>query len=218
MTPGFAKAVDPIFLIVLDLLERIEQNKPISINEERNRIQKRIDNSEMMLGNTPDWELAKYALVSWIDSMLIGSPWSGSNWWENNPLERTYFFGRNAFTQFFTKAKEASMLTNKDALEVYYLCVVLGFRGFYNEPSAAQYAGQMGLPPRLEEWANQTAASIQIGLGRPPIENSPIVGDGAPPLEGRARLIMMSLFGTAVIAAAVAYAIFCFPYINQSPP
>lgn len=215
MTPGFAKAVDPIFLVVLDLLERIEQNKPIAVNEERSRIQKRIDNSEMQLGNTPDWELAKYALVSWIDSMLIGSPWSGSNWWENNPLERTYFFGRNAFTQFFSKAKEASLLANKDALEVYYLCVVLGFRGFYNEPSAAQYAGQLGLPPRLEEWANQTAASIQIGLGRPPLENSPVVGDGAPPLEGRARLLLMSLLGTGLIAAALAYAVFCFPFINQ---
>ncbi len=215
MTPAFAKAVDPIFLCVLDLLERIEQNKPIVINEERSRIQRHIDNSEMMLGNTPDWELAKYALVSWIDSMLIGSPWSGSNWWENNPLERTYFFGRNAFTQFFTKAKEASMLTNKDALEVYYLCVVLGFRGFYNEPTAAMYAGQIGLPGRLEEWANQTATSIQIGLGRPQIENSPIVGDGAPPLEGRSRLITMSLIGTAMVAAALGYFFFLYTTIGH---
>jgi type VI secretion system protein ImpK len=215
MTPAFAKAVDPIFLCVLDLLERIEQNKPIVINEERSRIQRHIDNSEMKLGNTPDWELAKYAMVSWIDSMLIGSPWSGSNWWENNPLERTYFFGRNAFTQFFTKAKEASMLTNKDALEVYYLCVVLGFRGFYNEPTAAQYASQMGLPPRLEEWANQTAASIQIGLGRPQIENSPIVGDGAPPLDGKSRLVTMSLVGTALVAAALAYALLLFPTLGK---
>ena len=86
MTPKFAKAVDNVFLGVLDLLERIERNQSINVSDERTRIQKRIDNAEAQLGSTQDWQLAKYALVSWIDSMLIGAPWDGNTWWENNPL------------------------------------------------------------------------------------------------------------------------------------
>ena len=107
MTPKFAKAVDNVFLGVLDLLERIERNQSINVSDERTRIQKRIDNAEAQLGSTQDWQLAKYALVSWIDSMLIGAPWDGNTWWENNPLERTYFFDRNAYTYFYARAREA---------------------------------------------------------------------------------------------------------------
>ena len=39
---------------------------------------------------------------------LIGAPWDGSEWWENNPLERECFHDRAAFTNFYAKAKEAA--------------------------------------------------------------------------------------------------------------
>jgi hypothetical protein len=35
MTPEFASAVDPVFLYVLDLLDRIERGEPIARDEER---------------------------------------------------------------------------------------------------------------------------------------------------------------------------------------
>lgn len=207
MTPKFAKAVDTVFLGVLDLLERIERNQSIMVSDERTRIQKKIDHAEAQLGATQDWHLAKYALVSWIDSMLIGAPWEGNNWWENNPLERTYFFDRNAYTQFYTKAREAAALPNKDALEVYYICVVMGFRGLYGDAQGTMLAEQMGLPPRLDDWARQTAASIQLGQGRPPIHERPKLGDGAPPLNGRSSLFGMAGFGIILFGLALGYLI-----------
>lgn len=205
MTPKFAKAVDRVFLFVMDLLQKIEQGQPIDVADARNRTEKHIDAAEGMIGQTADWDLAKYALVAWVDSMLIENPWEGQNWWENNPLERKYFFGRNAFTQFFTKARDAAALPTKDALEVYYICTVLGFRGMYGEAASAQMAAQMGLPPKLEEWARQIATSIQLGHGRPPIEDAPVLGDGAPPLDGKSQLIAMATVSIGLLTAAVGY-------------
>lgn len=205
MTPAFAQSVDPIFLYVLQLLERISQNRPAEVEEVRRQVQKRIDDAEMSLHNSPQWQLAKYAIVCWIDSMLIHAPWPGNNWWENNPLERAYFHGRDAYTLFYAKAKEAANLPSKDALEVFYLCVVLGFRGFYEASTSAQFAAQLGLPPRIEDWTQQSGASIQIGLGRPVVEAAPQVGDGAPPLEGRSQLAVMSVFAVLSLAALAAY-------------
>ena len=199
MTPEFAKAVDPIFLHVLELLERIERNETPVAKDERARVRAQIDRAEAMLGRKPDWELAKYAMVAWIDDLLIEAPWDGRMWWEENALEVELFNSRDAFTKFYTQAEEAQQLTKKDALEVFYVCVVLGFRGLYRDTSVD--AEMMGLPSSLDEWARKTAMAINLGLGRPPITVNSRPGEGAPPLEGRFNLVGMSI--VAVILTAI---------------
>ena len=42
--------------------------------EEKNTINNFLRNAEAHLGQKADWELAKYALVSWIDEVLIQAP------------------------------------------------------------------------------------------------------------------------------------------------
>jgi type VI secretion system protein ImpK len=210
MTPTFAAAVDPIFLHVLGLLERISNNESPSPSEERTAINNWLRNAEALLGQKQDWELAKYALVAWIDDMLIEAPWDGRLWWKENALEVELFNTRDRATVFYTKAKDAAKLTRRDALEVFYVCVVLGFRGLYRDSAAAFLADQLGLPPDLDSWARQAAKSIQLGQGRPPIQAAPIPGEGAPPLEGRYLLIGTALLGVvlAMLSAMVAMVLF----------
>jgi hypothetical protein len=85
---------------------------------------------------------------------------------------------------------------------VFYVCVVLGFRGLYRDNAAAFLADQLGLPPNLEGWASQTSKSIQLGQGRPSITESPRPGSGAPPLDGKYLLIGTALLGIALAAVA----------------
>ncbi len=203
MTPEFAAAVDNLFLYVLDLLERIERQEEPAASDERIRIRGRIERAEAKLGRRQDWELAKYALVAWIDDMLIEAPWQGRHWWKENALEFEVFNSSNAFTAFYTKANDASALTKKDALEVFYICVVLGFRGLYRDPSAAMQSEQFGLPPDLESWARETAMAIRLGQGRPPIAETGHPGLGAPPLGGKFHLVGMSLLGVVLAAFTV---------------
>ncbi|MDD4268217.1 MAG: DotU family type IV/VI secretion system protein [Pirellulales bacterium] len=204
MTPEFASAADPVFLHVLDLLERIGRGEDPPAAEERGRIRGWIDQAEAHLGQREDWMLAKYALVAWIDDLLIDAPWEGRSWWRENALEVEVFNTRLRNEEFYAKARLASSLTAKDALEVFYLCVVLGFRGLYRDPAAAAVlAPPRGLPADLETWARQTSAAVASGLGRPAISDATQPGAGAPPLEGLTALVSSTLTGAVLAAFAL---------------
>ncbi len=201
MIPEFCQAVDPIFLYVLELLERIARNENPAPDDERVRIRGWIDRAESLLGQGKGWQLAKYALAGWIDEVLINAPWEGRRWWKENALEVEVFNTRSRHERFYIKAKEASSLTEKDALETFYVCVVLGFRGVYRDPAkAAAEAGRLGLPADLEAWAKQAAMAIRLGQGRPHIPTADEPVQGAAPLDGPFMLIW-SLFVAMVLSA-----------------
>jgi type VI secretion system protein ImpK len=211
MTPKFAKAVDPVFMHVLGLLERIVRDENPPVSEERVKIRGWLDQAEGQLGHGQDWQLAKYALVSWIDDVLIDAPWEGRNWWKENALEVEIFNTRLRNEQFYMKGKEAASLPSKDALEVFYVAVVLGFRGLYRDPNAAAVLAEpRGLPPDLEAWAKQTSMAIQLGQGRPQVSESHEPIAGAPPLNGPSMLIWSSFFG---VTLAVFLTIFAWLFV-----
>jgi len=205
MTPEFAKAVDPVFLYVLGLLERIGRDERITVEEERLRIRGQLDQAEAYLGQGADWEAAKYALVSWIDEVLIEAPWPSGEWWKNNSLEWEEFKSNDRSEEFYVRAKrDASALRRKDALEVFYVCVVLGFRGLYRDPErTAALAEPLELPPDLETWARQTSMAIQLGRGRPPISDGSVPIEGAPPLGGPFTLIWASVIGVILAVLTI---------------
>ena len=211
MTPNFAAAVDPIFQFVLDLQEQIERGKVSSPSHERERLRLRFQEAEQKLQrHEKEWELAKYALVSWIDDVLIEeTPWEGRNYWENNALEFEMFKTKDRATQYYVKAKKAVTLTRTDALEVYFVCAALGFRGFYRDPSDAEVpllADHLDLPQDFEAWAKQTAGSIRWGYGRPPIDQvRRSAGDNAP-LEGKFALLGTVVLGAILAAVLVGFA------------
>ena len=202
MTPHFAAAVDPVFLHVLGVLDRISRNEAPDAREERELIKNWLRNAESQLGQKSDWELAKYAFVSWIDDVFIDAPWEGRTWWRENALEVELFKTRDRATTFYTKAKEAAKLTRRDALEVFYVCVVLGFRGLYREKESAFLADQLNLPATLESWAGQTSKSIELGQGRPRIDPTSRPGNGAPPMDGKFSLMGVSLMSVILTAAS----------------
>lgn len=215
MSPRFAAAVDPIFLLVLDLLDRISRNEALVAEDERDRLQNQFREAEAQLGEKQGWEQAKYALASWIDDVLIEAPWEGRNWWVNNSLEFAYFKTRDRATEFFTKANQAAELSKRDALEVFYVSVVLGFRGMYGLSESAFLAEQLNLPMDIESWAKKMSRSIQLGQGRPPIMGTARAGAGAPPLDGKFHLVGTSLCGVVLAAFVMVVGYFVF-FANAS--
>jgi type VI secretion system protein ImpK len=191
MTPKFSEAVDPVFLHVLRLLERINRGEATSAKEERQHIRDLITQAEGHLGQAPDWQLAKYALVAWIDEVLIEAAWNGGTWWRENALEQEIFSGMRAYHQFYVRAKDATALPRRDALEVFYVCVVLGFRGLYRDPvEAIAEAEALGMPADLETWARQTSTAI---------EEKGLLPNGAPALESKAFFVSYLLIGVILI-------------------
>jgi type VI secretion system protein ImpK len=83
---------------------------------------------------------------------------------------------------------------------------VLGFRGLYREPTlAAMLTQQHGLPADLPTWAKQTAMSIRLGQGRPPLAGPKREVLGAPPLKPKARVVWPWLFASMLAAWNVIY-------------
>src|SRR4051794_40166261 len=82
----------------------------------------------------PDVELAeaRYPLVAFIDEQVLKSTWHGRTEWMSQPLQLIYYREYTAGENFFVRLR--ALLQNGSrpfALEIYYLCMALGFRGAY---------------------------------------------------------------------------------------
>ncbi len=70
----------------------------------------------------------RYALVCWLDELFIlHSPWESV--WNERKLEVALYGTNNRAWKFWEQARLAETRSSPDALEVFYLCVMLGFRG-----------------------------------------------------------------------------------------
>lgn len=214
MSPRYARAVDPIFACVLDLFERIDRGQPCDPSAEREKILKAFSIASAQLGNAPEWnDFAAYALYGWIDSELANvRVWDGREWWQSHMLEVEYHGQGIASTEFFERAKQAATLPTKDALEVFYVCVILGFRGFYENMSESDKLAVIeayGFPPDIKSWVSQYSHAIRLGRELPAISDARRPADTAPPRYGKQTLVGMTIV-LAVVAAftfGVAYAI-----------
>ena len=207
MTPKFAHAVDDVFVYVIDLLSRIERNEQPNHRDERSKIRELLDNAEVRIDSREEAKLVKYALVAWIDEALTQAEWNARKEWQAKTLENSYFKTDNAPVQFFVKAREAQEFVNKDALELFYICVMVGFRGIYSGPSGGDTAIQNGLDASLDTWIEKTAAAVRENKpDRGTISATPQFIDVAAPLEARFQFLGMSLLTFVLAVAAVAVA------------
>ena len=100
---------------VINMFDNFEQNARIA----------GIDNEKI--------KQAKFALVAFLDETIISSNWQRKDEWLTEPLQIKLFDTFNAGEEFFTNLHNLRQRAsnNKDVLEVYYLCLTLGFKGMY---------------------------------------------------------------------------------------
>jgi type VI secretion system protein ImpK len=116
---------------------------------------------------------ARYALTCWLDELfIVHSPWSTA--WNERKLEVALYGSNDRAWRFWEQARLAETRPTTDALEVYFLCVMLGFRGELGEESERLRAWCKAVQGRLthmgEEWPH------------PPELDPPT---DVPPLHGR---------------------------------
>lgn len=75
----------------------------------------------------------KYALTAFIDEMIINSNWQLKAQWASRPLQYDFFGEFVAGEGFFKRLDNirSAMPMNADLLEVFALCMILGFEGQY---------------------------------------------------------------------------------------
>ena len=80
-----------------------------------------------------DVQDARFALVAFIDETILSSDWIQKDRWLAKPLQLELFDRYDAGEEFFEKLQSlrSQGALRADVLEVYYLCMALGFKGRY---------------------------------------------------------------------------------------
>lgn len=92
----------------------------------------------------------RYALTCWLDELFIlHSPWETQ--WNERKLELALYGTNDRAWRFWRQAGLAEGRPNADALEVYFLCVMLGFRG-----------EMIDNPVQLRNWCKATQSKISL--------------------------------------------------------
>jgi len=202
MTEELANLVFPTIRYGLRLQERLERGaKPRpDLDEEQSRLRQLLKSAEEArhwpnYGRDGPFLGGHFALVCWLDEIFIfNSPWGPQ--WKNRPLEYAFYTTAEGAALFWEQADLA--WGRPDALEVFYLCVMLGFRGRYRDQ-----------PAELGAWRKR--AEEQIRKNRPGKWDSPeemAPASDVPPLRARDRLRRVFLVIALVLGLVIPVAAF----------
>jgi type VI secretion system protein ImpK len=78
-------------------------------------------------------QVSKFALASFVDETVLTNNFPLRDEWEKYPLQLEYFGEQLAGNKFFDKlsAMLKQIEATQDAVEIYYVCMLLGFKGRY---------------------------------------------------------------------------------------
>jgi type VI secretion system protein ImpK len=101
---------------------------------------------------------AKYAIAAFTDEQIFRSAWPGRTQWMGQPLQLIYFNENTAGEGFFQHmARLQSQPNRTHVLEIYYLCLCLGFQGQY------AVSGGQGLGAIIDQLAARLGAGAGTG-------------------------------------------------------
>lgn len=149
-------------------------------------------------------QVSKFALASFVDETVLTNNFPLKDEWEKYPLQLEYFGEQLAGDKFFDKleAMLKQIEITQDAVEVYYVCMLLGFKGRY-----AVYEKEK-LLAIMQKTAN---ALVKVGKIKP-VELSPhwFANDQPKPPEERrmptwAKISAFAGLGLAIIAYLVMF-------------
>lgn len=95
----------------------------------------------------------KFALAAFVDETMMSTSFPLRDEWEKYPLQLEYFGEHLAGVNFFEKLEESlkNIESEADVVEVYYLCLLLGFKGKY----------KIYMEDQLQGVIDRTAAELQ---------------------------------------------------------
>ena len=203
MNDAFAQLVGPVLHHVIDFQRGLERGEHPSLDAEREALLARLDEAEQQARPSrtlaADFALAKYALVTFIDEILINSTWAHALDWKDHILEWEFYRARVGGERFFDRAREAESLAGTDPLETFFLCVALGFRGMYGNS-----------PADLRDWSARAYARIAAAGTQPDrfLPDEPRDDEPEPlrPLPGESVLLAVSV----LVSASVLLTLACF--------
>lgn len=186
---------------VFDLILRLKAGIVAPSNDLRPKIAGMLEDferrAERYRFNHKIVQVSKFALASFVDETVLTNNFPLKNEWEKNPLQLEYFGEQLAGNKFFDKlnAMLGQIEVTADAVEIYYFCMLLGFKGRY-----AIYE-QDKLLAIMQSTAN---ALVKAGKIKP-VELSPhwLANDQPLPVERRGMPTWAKLGAAAMLGLAL---------------
>ena len=134
----------------------------------------------------------RYALACWLDELFTRAPgWADR--WNERKLEVELYGTNDRAWKFWEQARLAEQAPADDALEVFYLCVRLGFRGSLDAD-----------PTRLGEWLTAARDRLaRLPAYQTPYDLEPDPTPDVPPRHAARRFDRMLRVAGAVLLVAV---------------
>lgn len=118
-----------------------QEPDPEALRAEVRKLLTELDAAAQAAGKDPTTvQAVRYALCAFLDEIVLSSNWNIRQDWAGMPLQMQYFNDFTAGEEFYRKLEAlrgSSEPVRREALEVFLLCLGLGFRG--------KYAGMSGL-------------------------------------------------------------------------
>jgi type VI secretion system protein ImpK len=125
-----------IFAYVTYFLKSAETKQP-SYEQVKGDVRRLLKESEGFVGrgglSRDDNDMARFAVCAWVDEVILKSAWTEKDLWLKDQLQRLYYNTTDAGEEFFERLT-ALGLHQREAREVYYLCLAQGFTGRYCHP------------------------------------------------------------------------------------
>lgn len=205
MREEIANLVYPVIMYGLQMRDRLEQGEALDLDAEQSQL-RAILLSDVEARQWIDFGGTKgaassgndaeqgnpflgirYALVCWLDEIFIlNSPLE--NQWNERKLEGELYGTNDRAWKFWEQAELALARPSNDALEAFYLCVQLGFRGEMRDGTDKLQAWSSSTRSRIAKIRNQEWAY--------PLETEPQTY--VPPHYGREQLKNM-IFTSGVV-------------------
>jgi type VI secretion system protein ImpK len=136
--PALRERANPLRELFTDLIAYVIffdascEHSPPTLNELREKIVSLLNAQEERakgIGVSPEaFREARFAVLSWVDEMILNSKWPYRTRWQH--LMLVYFGTLNAGEEFFQHLEQLPPQSN-NVLEIYYLCLSMGFEGRY---------------------------------------------------------------------------------------
>ncbi len=193
---------------VLDLVLRVKAGIVTPSNELRPQVAAMLEDfekrAERYRFNHKIVQVSKFALAAFVDETVLTNNFPLRDEWEKNALQLEYFGEQLAGNKFFDKldAMLKQIEATKDAVEIYYVCMLLGFKGRYAIYEQDKFLAIM-----------QTTANALVKVGKiSPVELSPhwLANDQPVPPKKRgmpiwAKIGALSGLGLAFIVYMVMF-------------
>ncbi|MBA4191460.1 MAG: hypothetical protein C0467_26065 [Planctomycetaceae bacterium] len=191
----------PVFASALRVREQLASGRALEFEREHSRLKELLSaaNTTATIGPRPvgrTGEAAagflgvRYALACWVDELFTQVP-TWRDRWNERKMEVELYGTNDRAWRFWDQAKLASGAGDVDALEVFFLCVQLGFRGTLADD-----------PGKLREWSDVTRESLrELPVPESPFDLEPDPEFDAPPRRAESRFERM--LGVGATAALI---------------